>query len=323
MNIKETFLKVIDTEIEEISKVRNSFDDSIINIINVLIECKGKVVLCGMGKPGHIGRKISATMSSLGIHSTFLHPGEAMHGDLGLLTSDDIIIMISNSGMTSEICNIIPNIKLIGSKIIAITSGKDSDLAHYADFCILLPEINEACSLNLAPTSSTTVELVIGDAIAVTLSELCKFKKEDFALYHPAGSLGRKLLTRVSDIMHSEIKNPTVRNGETIKNAIVEITVKGLGAVNIIDSQGNMLGIVTDGDIRRCMEKGIDIYTEPVDKIMTTRPIFATPTMLAIDALKLMEEREKQLSVLPVIDENKKSIGLIRMHDVILKGILL
>lgn len=196
--------KVFDTEIAELENVKNSLDEEMVKkIVTLLSQCDGKVVLSGMGKPGHIGRKISATMSSLGISSYFLHPAEALHGDLGTLSQDDVIIIISNSGETAEVCNMLPNIKMIGTPIIAMTSYPESTLAQYADYLLELPVMQEACALHLAPTSSTTAELVMGDALAVVLSEMKQFKKENFALYHPAGSLGRKLITKVSDLMHT------------------------------------------------------------------------------------------------------------------------
>lgn len=321
-NIINEVKQVFDLEIQELENVKKSLDEEIIEkVVNVINECKGKVVLCGMGKPGHIGRKISATMSSMGIRSYFLHPAEAQHGDLGTLSSEDVIIIISNSGETAEVCKMLPNIKMIGIPIIAMTSYPNSTLGQYADYTIELPVIAEATALQLAPTSSTTAELVVGDALAVVVSKLRKFTKEDFALYHPAGALGRKLTTRVADLMYAGEQNPTVKVGSTLKSAIYVMSKNGLGAVSIVNEQDKLCGLITDGDLKRYMEQGVDVYNALVDEVMTCNPIVAKEELLAIEALRLMERREKQLSVLPVIDSNGISIGLIRNHDIIQLGI--
>lgn len=321
-NIINEVKQVFDLEIQELENVKKSLDEEIIEkVVNVINECKGKVVLCGMGKPGHIGRKISATMSSMGIRSYFLHPAEAQHGDLGTLSSEDVIIIISNSGETAEVCKMLPNIKMIGIPIIAMTSYPNSTLGQYADYTIELPVIAEATALQLAPTSSTTAELVVGDALAVVVSKLRKFTKEDFALYHPAGALGRKLTTRVADLMYAGEQNPTVKVGSTLKSAIYVMSKNGLGAVSIVNEQDKLCGLITDGDLKRYMEQGVDVYNALVDEVMTCNPVVAKEELLAIEALRLMERREKQLSVLPVIDSNGISIGLIRNHDIIQLGI--
>ena len=314
--------KVFDTEIAELENVKNSLDEEMVKkIVTLLSQCDGKVVLSGMGKPGHIGRKISATMSSLGISSYFLHPAEALHGDLGTLSQDDVIIIISNSGETAEVCNMLPNIKMIGTPIIAMTSYPESTLAQYADYLLELPVMQEACALHLAPTSSTTAELVMGDALAVVLSEMKQFKRENFALYHPAGSLGRKLITKVSDLMHTGEENPIVPEGSTLKTAIYVMSKTGLGAVSIVDTEGKLAGLITDGDLKRYMEKEVDVYNVLVNEVMTKNPIVVSEKILAIEALRIMEKREKQLSVLPVVAEDGKVVGLIRNHDIIQLGI--
>lgn len=320
--ILEEIKLVFEIEIRELERVKEFLDKDVIEkVVNVINECSGKVVLCGMGKPGHIGKKISATMSSMGIQSYFLHPAEAQHGDLGTLSSEDVIIIISNSGETAEVCKMLPNIKMIGLPIIAMTSFPESTLARYADYTIELPVIAEATALKLAPTSSTTVELVIGDALAVVVSKLKKFTKENFALYHPAGALGRKLTTKVSDLMYSGSENPIVSVGSTLKEAICIMSANGLGAVSIVDEQNKLCGLITDGDLKRYMEQGIDVYSALVDEVMTKNPIITKADILAIEALRLMERREKQLSVLPVVDDNEKAIGIIRNHDIIQLGI--
>ena len=313
---------VFNLEIKELEQVRDALDkDEIEQVIDVLHNCKGKVILCGMGKPGHIGRKIAATMSSMGISSYFMHPAEAQHGDLGTLSTDDIIIIISNSGETEEVCKMLPNIKLIGIPIIAMTSYKDSTLAQFADYKIIFPVITEASNLKLAPTSSTTAELVMGDALAVVLSKMIQFKREDFALFHPAGALGRKLTTRVSDLMYAGAENPVVRIGSTLKSAIYVMNQTGLGAVSIVDEEDKLCGLITDGDLKRYMDREVDIYHVLVDDVMTPDPIVIDKNMLAIEALRIMERRNKQLSVLPIVDQDGKIKGIIRNHDIIQLGI--
>lgn len=316
------YREVFDIEIQELINVKNSLDDKVMEeVIDILNACTGKVVLCGMGKPGHIGRKISATMSSLGIHSYFLHPAEAQHGDMGTLALGDVIIIISNSGETSEVCSMLPNIKMIGIPIIAMTSYRDSTLGKYADYIIELPVMKEVSSLNLAPTSSTTAELVLGDALAVIVSERRKFTKEDFAFYHPAGALGRKLTTMVSDLMHSDDANPVINTGSTLASAIYAMNKGGLGAVSIIDENNTLLGLITDGDLKRYMQDKVDIYKLVVDDVMTKKPIVVRANVLAIEALQLMEKRDKQISILPVVDDDMRVVGMIRNHDIIQLGI--
>lgn len=318
----DDYRAVFDIEIQELENVKNYLDpDSMETVIDVLNRCKGKVVLCGMGKPGHIGRKISATMSSLGISSYFLHPAEAQHGDMGTLTTGDVIIIISNSGETSEVCEMLPNIKMIGVPIIAMTSYKDSTLAQYADYLIELPVMKEATPHNLAPTSSTTAALVVGDALAVAISSRRKFTKENFALYHPAGALGRKLTTKVSDLMFNGKENPIIQIGSTLDDAIYMLSEKGLGAVSIVDQKGYLRGIITDGDLKRYMSNKVNIYDAIVDDVMTKNPVVVRENVLAIEALRLMEKREKQLSVLPVLNEEGCVVGMIRNHDIIQLGI--
>ena len=321
MNILSEIKNVFDIEMNELNNVKNSLSDSIIDVVNTVNDCRGKVVICGMGKPGHIARKISATMSSLGIQSYTLHPAEAMHGDLGTLSDDDVIIFISNSGETTEICHILPNIKMIGTTIVAITSHSESTLAKYSDLVIELPIMQEASAYNLAPTSSTTAALVIGDAIAVAVSKMRKFQQEGFALFHPAGTLGRKLTTTVYDVMVKEAEVPIVHINATILQAIEEMCEKPLGAVIIADEDNNMCGLITDGDLRRSYERKIDVYNTLVSEVMTKTPIYTYPNTLAVEALKIMEKGTRSVSVLPVLDNNKKICGLISNHSIIRLGI--
>ena len=323
MDILKEVKNVFDTEIEQLQIVEANLDDSLVDVIELINECKGKIVLCGMGKPGHIARKISASMSSMGIPSYVLHPADAQHGDLGMLTKDDVIIFISNSGETKEICQILPTVRLIGLKMVGITSSPDSTLGKYVDHLISIPKLTEAGALGLAPTSSTTAELVIGDAIAVVVSKMRNFKKEDFASYHPAGSLGQKLNTKVSDLMISNEKIPIISIGESFEKAIEVMCETGHGGVMIIDTEMNLRGLITDGDLKRYMRKNIDMYTTIVDDVMTKSPVVVYEDMLAVDALRTMENREKQLSVLPVLNREERVVGLLRTHDVLQRGIFI
>lgn len=321
MDILKEVKNVFDIEIEQLQSVEAYLDESIVDVIKLINDCNGKVVLCGMGKPGHIARKISASMSSMGIPSYVLHPADAQHGDLGMLTKDDVIIFISNSGETKEICQILPTVRLIGLKMVGITSSPDSTLGKYVDYLVSIPKLTEAGALGLAPTSSTTAELVIGDAIAVVVSKMRNFKKEEFASYHPAGSLGQKLNTKVSDLMISDEMIPRISVGESLEKAVEVLCETGHGGVMITDSKLKLKGLITDGDLKRYMRKNIDMYSTIVDDVMTKSPVVVYEDMLAVDALRTMENREKQLSVLPVLSRDNKVVGLLRTHDVLQRGI--
>ena len=320
MNILNECKRVFDVEISQLQMVRDTLQDSIVDIVHKIHTCEGKIVISGIGKPGHVARKLTATLSSLGIPSFFLHPAEALHGDLGSIGRKDIVVLISNSGNTKEVLNMFPSLRFIGCTTIAITSNPTSELATYSDIVLCTPKIQEACNLNLAPTSSTTVEMVIGHAIAVSVSKMNKFKKENFAIFHPAGTLGNALLSRVSDIMFTGSNIPVIEVGALMTDAVIEISKKGFGAVIITDLNGCIAGIITDGDIRRSFEKNIDIYSVVIDKIMTVNPACIDKDILAVDALKIMEQ--KMISVLPVADESKKPIGIIRNHDIIKNGVI-
>ena len=323
MDILQEAKRVFEIEIGQLQMVESLLDESMVKVIEKINECQGKVVICGMGKPGHIARKISATMSSMGIPSYVLHPAEAQHGDLGMLTKDDVIVFISNSGETSEICRILPIVRLIGVPMVAITSYPDSTLGKYVDYLIALPKIEEASALGLAPTSSTTVELVLGDAIATVVSHMRGFRKEDFATYHPAGALGQKLTTRVCDLMIAGENTPKVSVDETMDKAIEVLCETGCGGVIIVDEEDNIRGIITDGDLKRYLHRNYDIYAMPVSQMMTKRPVVVYEDILAVDALRMMENREKQLSVLPVINRDEKAVGLLRTHDILKRGIFI
>lgn len=320
MGIIEDAKRVFEIEIAELERVKELLDHNFEEILDVIIHCNGKVIITGMGKSGHIGNKIAATMSSLGTPSFFLHPAEALHGDLGMVSNNDVVIAISSSGESEEIINILPNIKMIGSKLIAITSNPNSTLVKYSDYSQIFPKFQEACYFNMAPTSSTTATLVYGDTLAVVASKYQGFNEKNFGLYHPAGSLGKKLVIKVDDVMAVGEDNASITSVSTLKNAIVQMGKKGLGLVNIVDANNNLLGIITDGDIRRQLEKNVDIYNLDVQDIMTTQPYTIKSQTMAIEALKLM--KENNISVLPVLD-GEVLVGTIRLQSLINAGIIL
>lgn len=311
--------KVFDTEIVALEKTRDALDDTFLKILDLVVNCEGKVIITGMGKPGHIAAKLAATFSSLGTPSFRLHPAEAMHGDLGMVSSNDVVIAISFSGESDEIVKILPNIKMIGATLIGITGNPNSTLAKASDVVQVLPKFEEACYLGLAPTSSTTAVLCYGDALAVVASGIYGFKDVDFGKFHPAGSLGKKLILKVDDLMAKCEKNAVVHISVTLKDAIIELSKKGLGAVSIIDDNQKLLGIITDGDLRRQLEKGADIYNMKVEEVMSKKPVTIDKEKLAVEALHIM--KEKNISCLIVTDEDK-AIGTIRLQDIIGVGIV-
>lgn len=311
---------IFDIEIEALRKTRDSLGEDFAKLVDLVLHCKGKTVLTGMGKPGHIGTKIAATLASLGTPSFFMHPAEAMHGDLGMLSDSDVVIMMSYSGESSEVINLLPALKQIGSTTVAITGNPRSTLARECMFHLFFPPFDEACYLRLAPTSSTTSLLVVGDALAVVASKLRNYSREDFGLHHPAGSLGKKLLTRVSDLMYCQNKNAVVGIDATLQTAIIEMSSKGLSMVSIVDQANNLVGILTDGDLRRMLERGVDVYNENVKNVMTKSPKTINSRELAVDALQKMNEMH--ITSMPVLDDNQKVIGAILLQDIIKAGIV-
>ena len=308
-------------EIQILQSIRNALDDTFVKIEESLVLCKGKVILCGMGKSGHIARKISATLASLGTTSFFLHPAEAMHGDLGMVSENDTIILISNSGETEEIVHLIPSLKVIGAKIICITGRAESTLARECETVQILEIEKEACHLNLAPTSSTTAALVYGDALAIVTSEDIGFSASDFGVYHPAGTLGKRILIKVKDVMAQGSELPVVKSGCKITDAIVEMSRKGLGVVAIVDQKERLCGILTDGDLRRAIEKRADLYSDIIDSIMTCDPRYIYKDLLLVDALQKL--KESRLNNYPVIDKERNVIGMLTWQMIIREGIVL
>ena len=312
---KDIFL----AELDAIRLTMNNLGDNFVNIFNEIIECKGKVIFTGVGKPGHIATKIAATFSSLGIPSFYLHPTEAQHGDLGMVQSTDLVIAISFSGESTEVIRILPNLKVIGAKIIGITGNGDSYLARNCDFVEVFPKFEEAGYLKLAPTSSTTVTLVYFDALSIAISKYKGFDKKDFGLFHPAGSLGKKLLLKVKDLMVKNEDNAVIAAGSLFQSAIIEMCKKPTGLLNIVNECNELKGVISDGDIRRALLNGKKT-DNLVDEIMTVDPLTTNVDTLAVDALAVMVE--KRIQCLPVVDDNKV-VGTIQLKDILKEGIYL
>ena len=314
---------VLRMEAEAILELVPRVDANFAAAISLILECPGRTVITGMGKSGIIGRKMAATFASTGTPSFYLHPAEGIHGDLGMVTAADVVIALSNSGETGEILNILPSLRRIGAKIIAMVGNSNSTLAKNADVVLDVGVEKEACPLGLAPTSSTTAALAYGDAIALALLQKRNFTASQFAVFHPGGSLGRKLLLTVGNIMHKGNENPLVSADTTVQEALFVITDKGLGAVSVVDAEGKMLGVLTDGDIRRGLSKGVDFLQRSVADLMTKAPKYITADKLAAQALHLMESNQpKPITVLPVVDENMVVIGLLHMTDLVRQGVV-
>jgi arabinose-5-phosphate isomerase len=292
-------------------------------VVELLANCNGKVVILGVGKSGIIGQKIAATMTSAGTAALYLHPSDALHGGLGIVQQDDVVIVLSNSGETDEIIGMLPYLKNRGVAIVAIVGNLNSTLARSANAVLDGSVDKEACPLNLAPTTSTTVALAIGDALAMTVMKVKGLTSDDFAVNHPAGRLGKRLTLRVGDLMHRDGENPTIAAGSSWVEVVRAISKGGLGAVCVVDDKGRLAGIITDGDLRRAIEQtNHDALAKLTgDDFMTRKPTVANPELLAFDALRLMEDRPSQISVLPVVNEDQVCVGLIRLHDIVRSGL--
>ncbi len=315
--------EVLRMEAEAILELVPRIDANFAAAIEMIMQCPGRTVITGMGKSGIIGRKMAATLASTGTPSFYLHPAEGIHGDLGMVTAGDVVIALSNSGETGEVLNILPSLRRIGAKIIAMVGNDASTLAKNADVVLNVGVSKEACPLGLAPTSSTTAALAYGDALALALLQRHHFTASQFAIFHPGGSLGRRLLLTVGDIMHGGEENPVVLGNTTVQEALFVITDKGLGAVSVIDADGIMLGVLTDGDIRRGLSKGVGFLQRPVTELMTRQPKTITKDKLAAQALHIMESNHpKPITVLPVIDADNKVIGLLHMTDLVRQGVV-
>ena len=319
-NIIEEAKNVFDKEIKALTLTREAIGHDFETILKLILECEGKVVITGMGKPGHIGTKIAATFASLGTPSFFMHPGEAMHGDLGMVEKKDVVLLLSYSGESTEVTELMPVLHEIGCTTIAITGKSKSTLAREAQYCFCFPEFEEACYMHLAPTSSTTALLVLGDSLAVVSSRMRNYTKEDFGLHHPAGTLGKKLLVKVKDVMYSGKDNAVILADNSLRNAIIEMSSKGLSMVTIVDEENHLKGIITDGDLRRMLEKGVDVYNETVSNVMTKTPKWIDYREMAVNALQKMSDLK--ITCMPVLDQKKKVVGSVLMQDIFKAGIV-
>ena len=307
--------RVVDIEAAATQALHARIDASFVRACQIVMACKGRVIITGMGKSGHIGTKIAATLASTGTPAFFVHPGEASHGDLGMITGDDVVIAISNSGKTEEIVTIVPLIKRKGAPLISLTGVPTSTLATQADVNLDVAVKEEACPLGLAPTASTTATLVMGDALAVALLEARGFTANDFALSHPGGSLGRRLLLLVENIMRTGTNIPLVGDDTTVSHALLEMSSKGLGMTGIIDDKGKLAGVFTDGDLRRALDHGTDLKNTPIRDVMTKNPKTVQAHVLAVEALNLMDQ--KKITALMVLDSDGKPAGALNMHDLL------
>ncbi len=311
--------QVIRIEANAVSQLEDQLDTQFIAACDAILACNGRVVVTGMGKSGHIGNKIAATLASTGTPAFFVHPAEASHGDLGMITAQDVVLALSHSGETSELLTILPLIKRLGIPLISLTGHPHSTLAQQANISLILTVTQEACPLDLAPTASTTAALVMGDALAVVLLQARGFTPEDFARSHPGGSLGRRLLLRVGDIMHTGERIPRVSADASVPAALIEMSAKGLGMTAVIEKKDQVLGVFTDGDLRRCLERRQDLYQSQITTFMTRPGIHIHPDQLAAAALKLMQDH--QVNALLVVD-NTHLVGAVHMHDLLAAGVV-
>ncbi|MFP5350672.1 MAG: KpsF/GutQ family sugar-phosphate isomerase [Gammaproteobacteria bacterium] len=312
--------ETIELEAQALAALAKRIDANFARACELILATTGRVIVVGMGKSGHVGGKIAATLASTGTPAFFVHPGEASHGDLGMITPSDTVLAISNSGETNEILTILPIIKRMGAKLIALTGRADSSLGRQADAILDAGVDKEACPLNLAPTASTTAALAVGDALAVALLKRRGFTREDFARSHPAGLLGRRLLLYVADIMHTGKEIPVVRDTATLREALLEMTSKGLGMSGVVDADGRLLGILTDGDLRRVLNKGVDVYSAKITEVMTRDPKVTRPDRLAAETVELMHSLK--INGLFVVDESHRVVGALNMHDLLRSGVV-
>jgi len=301
-------------EADAVLKLKEELDGSFKKAMELIIDSEGRVVFTGVGKTGLVAKKLAATFSSTGTSAFFVHAGEALHGDLGMIRAGDVVIAVSNSGETDEVISLLPSLRRIGVTLIALTGNSESTLAEHADLILEADVITEACPHNLAPTASTTAALALGDALAIALSSYYGFTPEDFALYHPGGSLGRKLLTKVKDVIKIREQNPVVKIETTVREALFKMTKSRMGSTSIVDQEGKLRGIITDGDIRRLLEKSADFIDRPVKDYMTVDPISIAPDRLAAEALQIMEAKE--INDLPVVEAGKP-VAMLNFQDLL------
>lgn len=323
MTILERARQVLKDEAEAIELLQSTLDSTFEEAVHMILGSKGRVICTGMGKSGHIGRKISATLASTGTPSFFLHPAEGVHGDLGMVTADDIVLAFSNSGETNEVISLLPSLRRIGSKLISVVGNAESTLGKNADVILLVHVEKEACPLGLAPTTSTTCALALGDALALCLLDERDFTPENFALFHPGGALGRKLLLTVEHVMHGGADNPVLHPKATVKEALFIMTEKGLGAASVIDETGHLIGLVTDGDIRRGLDRGEEFLGCHVETMMTKEPKRIDKERLAAEALHMMEKNQpRPITVLPVVNKDGIAVGMVHITDLLRRGIV-
>lgn len=318
--IKALALAVIEVEQQAVQALTEQINEQFVKACELMLACAGRVVVTGMGKSGHIAGKIAATLASTGTPAFFVHPGEASHGDLGMITPQDVVLALSNSGETSEIVTILPIIKRLGVPLVAMTGNAESTLAKLSAAHILVAVEQEACPLGLAPTASTTAALVMGDALAVSLLETRGFTRDDFALSHPGGSLGKRLLMRVRDIMHRDGEVPAVRCDSLVADVLLEMTGKKLGMTAVVDDGRKVIGIFTDGDLRRMLEKNLDVHGTAITEVMTSPCTMIGQTVLAAEAMQIMQQ--KKINALLVVDERQNLVGALNMHDLLKAGIV-
>lgn len=319
-SIIQSAQRTIRLELDAIEALLQRINGDFARACELILASNGRVVVVGMGKSGHIGRKIAATLASTGTTAYFVHPGEASHGDMGMITRDDVVLALSNSGSTSEIVTLLPLIKRLGITLISMTGNPNSPLAKAAAVNLDAAVSQEACPLNLAPTSSTTVSLVLGDALAIALLEARGFTAEDFAFSHPGGALGRRLLLKVEHVMHHGAELPLVKCGTSLREALLEMTRKGLGMTLVLEADGRLAGVFTDGDLRRALDRGIDVRDAGIDALMTIPGKTIRADALAAEALKLMEDHK--ISALVVTDDNHMPVGALNMHDLLRAGVM-
>ena len=320
LKLKQLGLDVLETEAQAVARLKDRIDDNFVRACQYMLACDGRIIVIGMGKSGHIGGKIAATLASTGSPAFFVHPAEASHGDLGMITAKDVVLALSNSGETEEITILLPIIKRLGVPLIALTGNPTSTLARAADVHIDVSVDKEACPLGLAPTASSTAALAMGDALAISLLEARGFTTEDFARSHPGGRLGRRLLLLIDDVMHTGDAIPRNAPADRLNTALLEMTRKGLGITVVTDPNQRVLGVFTDGDLRRTLDRRIDVHTATVGEVMTRHCKTVQPGTLAAEALQLMETYK--INALPVVDADDRLLGVLNMHDLLRAGVM-
>ena len=321
VDIESEIINIIGIEIKGLSLLKERINKSVKEAVEAIYKCRGKVVLTGMGKSGLVAKKIASTMSSVGTPAIFMHPAEGIHGDLGIIGAEDVVVAVGKSGESSELNGVLPSIRNVGAKIIGIMGEVNSTLAKYSDIVINIGNIEEACPFNMAPTTSSTVTMVLGDAIAVTLMKMRGFELSDYALLHPGGQLGKRLIMTVADVMLKGDDNPLINTSDRAKDCILKISEKQAGAVSVVGDNGKLIGIVTDYDIRGHLEKEENIFSMSITDIMNHSPVSVYEDEKAFSALRIMQERKKPIIVLPVLNRNDIVVGMLRLQDLVKKGL--